>query len=74
MKNSQNPLYLKGKWKIWKREEEKRMGFKKGKRAERGRVKNPRTENGKEKKIRKFRKREKGKKGKQRGNLDLEDV
>ena len=27
-----NPLYLKEKWAIWKREEEKRMGFKKGKR------------------------------------------
>ena len=36
-------------------------------------MKNPRTENGKEKKIRKFRKREKVKKGKQRGKLDLED-
>ena len=31
MKNSQNSLYLKGKWEIWKKENEKRMGFKKGK-------------------------------------------
>ena len=45
-----------------------RMGLKREKIAESKRVKNPRTENGKEKKIRKFRKREKGKKGKLRGN------
>ena len=57
MKKSLNPLYLKEKWEIWKKENEKRMGFKKGKRAEGGRVKNPRTENGKGKIKGKFRER-----------------
>ena len=33
MKKSLNPLYLKEKWEIWKKENEKRMGFKKGKKS-----------------------------------------